>query len=420
MTDLLAPLAAPRRLVWALLFVLCPAGAHAQADSSAVRAGYLAHTVEGGSETLYFFHVAHDGALSLRQGTDPSAPSVTVPAVVARTALEQVNAVAPRDAAHTERLDVDLQGKMLWVRWAKRMNVFWILAAGGVLGGTVMGAGVWLWLRRERAERRRLAESRAHLAAGQEAERNRLAHELHDGPLQDLHGIRMRFGALRPSLRPAWDPGSGVAEAESNTHETEALEEDLVTVISELRAIMADLHPPALTPFGLGAALRAHLTRFERRYPHLGCRLEAEGTQPTLAHDVRLVLFRVCQEALSNAAKHAQARRVEVRFGVENNRVVLRVSDDGQGFTETDRRGSPERGSFGLSNMAARAEAVGADLRITSAPGRGTTIEVAAPLAEAEPPEPRSPKRKARPRGALGPATPAGAAPASDSWIRTA
>lgn len=387
MTDLFAqPVLYGRTFALALCLLFAPAAlAQADADSNLVREGFLGHTDREGTQTLYFFRVmteAGEGFVSLREGMDDTAPTITVPALVARTAVEQMEAVAPRDAQHTERLGVDLQGDTLWVRWAQRMNVFWILGVGGVLGGAVMALFVWLWLRRARAESRRLAESRAHLAAGQEAERDRLAHELHDGPLQDLHGIRMRFGALHQAMprngtlasyeqRPPIRPG--------NAHETEALEEDLVMVIAELRAIMADLHPPALTPFGLGAAVRAHLDRFQRRYPHLRCHLVTEEEKVGLSEDARLVLFRVYQEALSNAAKHAEADQVDVYLGIEGDRVVLRVSDDGQGFTEAERRHFPERGSFGLSNMAARAEAVGATLRITSAPGQGTTIEVAAP-----------------------------------------
>jgi NarL family two-component system sensor histidine kinase LiaS len=117
----------------------------------------------------------------------------------------------------------------------------------------------------------------------------------------------------------------------------------------------------------------------------------SDDERVSLPEEARLAVFRVCQEALSNAAKHAEADRVEVYLGVEGGRVVLRVSDDGQGFTEADRRHFPERGSFGLSNMAARAEAVGVDLRITSAPGQGTRVEVMAPLAGNDRPADRRP-----------------------------
>ncbi len=372
-------------------------GADEALDEDLVREGFLGHVSKDEVQTFYFFRVTNDGKdvfLSLQEGMDGSSPMLTVPALVIRSAVEQMDAVAPRDAEHVERLGLEVQGETLWVRWAQRLNVFWVLAVGGLLGGAVMTFIVWLWLRRARAEQRRLVESRAHLAAGQEVERDRLAHELHDGPLQDLHGIRMRFGALRQAI-----PGRGAAPDESvpramnSAHDTEALEEDLVMVIAELRAIMADLHPPALTPFGLAAAIRAHLDRFQRRYPNLACRLVSDDETVALPEDVRLVLFRVCQEALSNAAKHAEADHIEVYLGVEEGRVVLRVSDDGKGFTEAERRHFPERGSFGLSNMAARAEAVGVDLRITSAPGQGTTIDVSAPLTpDDKRPQDRSPK----------------------------
>lgn len=361
-----------------------PPEAGGQAETSPAREGYLAHRVDGEIQGLVFFRITDDGFLMLREGTDETAPTVTLPSITARTIIEQMNRELGESASSDrERLGVDLLGNTLWVRWAKQMSVLWVLAAGLLAGLALAAFVVWLRFRRKQTELQRLAESRAHLAAGQEAERGRLAHELHDGPLQDLHGIKMQFGALRQALpgpAAATEPAEASSAPADTTHDTEVLEEDLVTVIAELRAIMSDLHPPALRPFGLAAALRGHLKRFRLRYPALACDFASDDAPLDLSQETRLVLFRVCQEALSNAAKHAHASRVEVSLRAERGRAVLRVADDGRGFTEAERQAFPEQGSFGLSNMAARAEAIGADLEIDSVPGQGTTITVTAPL----------------------------------------
>lgn len=389
------PIRRPTVLAYlALGLTLCAASAaHAQLAPDPVREGYLAHTTTNGLETLYFYRVSDDGTVTLREGPDEAAPAVTVPAFVARTVVERLEAVAPRDTRHVERTAVAVQGNTVWVRWAKQFNLLWVLAAGGLLAGTVLGAGTWWWVRRARAEHDRLLASRAHLAAGQEAERARLAQELHDGPLQDLHGIRIRLGTLPPTL--ATPPTHSPASASSP--DLEAIEDDLVTVTAELRTIMADLHPPALTPFGLAAAIQAHVDRFRRRYPHVACRTELGTGDRRLPDATRLALFRVCQEALSNVAKHAHADSVDIHLQVEHGRAFLRVRDDGRGFTEPGTASFAENGSFGLSNMAARAEAVGATLSVTSEPGNGTTVLVEAPFRNGRP-APTDPRRTPEPR----------------------
>lgn len=387
-------LALPRYLALMLGVALCTAApSFAQPAPDALREGYLAHTTTDGVETLYFYRVARDGTVTLREGPDHAGPTVTVPAFVARTAVERLEAVAPRDTRHVERTAVAVQGNTVWVRWAKQFNLLWVLAAGALFAGTVLGTGTWWWIRRARAEHDRLLASRAHLAAGQEAERTRLAQELHDGPLQDLHGIRIRLGTLPPTL--ATPPTHSPASAPSP--DLEAIEDDLVTVTAELRTIMADLHPPALTPFGLAAALQAHIDRFRRRYPHVACRTELGTGNRRLPDDTRLALFRVCQEALSNVAKHAHADSVDIHLQVVDDRALLRVRDDGRGFTEPGTASFAENGSFGLSNMAARAEAVGATLSVTSEPGSGTTVLVEAPLRDGRP-APSDPRRTPEPR----------------------
>lgn len=342
-------------------------------EGGVVREGYLAHTWPNEEEALYSFRVYADGTITIREGVDQATPTLTIPRNVVRLLGEQVELIAPGDPKREERLSVAMDRNTLWFRWSKRMNLVLVLGTGVLLVGFLIGLGAWGWVRRERSERLRIAESRAHLAAGQEAERARLAHEIHDGSLQDLHGIHRRVGLLCVQ-------GVGL-QSEEVTDEavaiTEEIEEDLLGVIAELRAIMADLQPPALGPFGLGAAIRAHTERFQRRYPTLAFDLVLPEIEPELPNPVRLALFRICQEAMSNAAKHSGGERVRVRVWQEGGTAVLEVTDDGSGFVAPLNLISfAESGSYGLSNMRARAEAVGGRLKVESVPSSGTSILV--------------------------------------------
>lgn len=378
----------PRLLLATALVVFHVAAleASAQAPETVVRErtlareGYLAHEWPNGEQALYLFRVYDDGTTSVREGMDEAAPTITVPRPVIRLLGEQVELMAPGDPQRVDRFSVAVDRRTLWVRWAKRMDLPLVLGGGVFLVGGLIGLIAWGWVRRERAERLRIAESRAHLAAGQESERARLAHEIHDGSLQDLHGIHRRVGMLR--ARIAAPPAEVITEAEIITEE---VEEDLLGVIAELRAVMADLQPPALGPFGLGAAIRAHAERFRLRYPTLDLDLALPADEPDLPGAVRLVFFRVCQEAMSNAAKHARADQVGVRFRIEGRAAVLEVTDDGEGFAAlADLRRFAEKGNYGLSNMRARAEAIGASLSVDSALGAGTRVRVAVPIMRAE------------------------------------
>lgn len=376
-----------RRSFFALAVCVLHTGAYAQetvldrGGGNIVREGYLAHEGTDGEHRLFYFSIFEDGSVALREGTDEAAPTITVPRLIVHTLGEQVEAQAPSDTDEIERLAVAVDEKAVWVRWAKKMDLLLVLSVGALLAGLFVASGGWVWVRRERRERLRMAESRAHLAVGQEAERARLAHEIHDGSLQDLSGILRRVGSLRMSITRS--PTAAVPNEAGAI--TEEIEEDLRGVAVELRAIMADLQPPALGAFGVGAAIRAHTDRFRVRYPALDTDLDLVDDEPELPNPLRLALFRICQEAMSNAARHAGANNLSVRLSVEKEEVVLQVTDDGAGFaTPAAHRHFVERGNYGLSNMKARAEAAGARLDVDSTPGTGTTVRVAAPL-----PEPR-------------------------------
>ena len=151
----------------------------------------------------------------------------------------------------------------------------------------------------------------------------------------------------------------------------------LATTIDSIRGVMTDLRPVALEEFGLVPALRWYASQFAKR-TGMKASTKAPRGELRLAPDAELALFRIAQEALTNAAKHSGGTSVQIRIRYDK-RVTLTVQDDGRGFSETGRR-STVRGGFGLTTMRERAEAHGGTLRIEF-PERGTRVIVEIPAA---------------------------------------
>jgi len=142
-----------------------------------------------------------------------------------------------------------------------------------------------------------------------------------------------------------------------------------------VRDVMADLRPPVLDDYGLLAALRQLATEFSRR-SGIATELSGVDPQPRLPSIVETAMFRICQEALNNVAKHARASHVEISLHAAADGVMLDITDDGIGFDTT--RASPDMKHWGLRTMRERAEAVGVLFQLESAPGAGTRIALEA------------------------------------------
>lgn len=231
--------------------------------------------------------------------------------------------------------------------------------------GTVVAFPIVVYrrrLRRESERRRQADEIRRRLTESQEAERLRLARDLHDGPVQDLHALRMRLSLLtHASAASAASASSGEALGE--------VVEEVQRVIRELRGVSEDLRPPALAAFGLAPALYAFAERFRTAHPSIRVDLDLDDDGQALPERVRLALFRIAQEAMNNAAKHGAPDHVAVILQIDEARAVLSVSDDGRGYqVPGDLRTLGEDGHYGLLGMAERAGAIGADLHIASSP----------------------------------------------------
>jgi two-component system, NarL family, sensor histidine kinase UhpB len=208
-------------------------------------------------------------------------------------------------------------------------------------------------MRRLEAERRRAGS--AALRA-QEEERTRVARDLHDEVNQSLTGLLLRLEAAREAAPP---------ELEEELAETKALANQ---AMNELLSLARQLRPTALDDLGLAAAIGGQVERLGRG--EIAARLQTEGDFSDLGDDQQLVVYRVAQEALNNAAKYASPSRVDVRLRLGPGRAALLVRDDGRGFDLAAVR----PGHFGLEIMRERCQAVGADLCVESAPGAGTRI----------------------------------------------
>jgi signal transduction histidine kinase len=219
-------------------------------------------------------------------------------------------------------------------------------------------------LQRNEREFRRLGRAAWRV---QEDERRRLARELHDGVGQNLTAIKHRLAAILAAL-----PEEG-REVRAALEATIALCGDTLEDTRELSRL---LRPPILDDLGLEAALR-WLVRSQGEASRLDIALDIEPL-PALDSDLQTLLFRVAQEALNNAARHADARSVLVRLVARGGLLQLQVSDDGRGC---DPEIALSSGGSGLGGMRERLRLYDGRLELHSAPGAGTRLRAVVPLA---------------------------------------
>lgn len=214
-------------------------------------------------------------------------------------------------------------------------------------------------------ERARLFARSAELGALEE--RNRLAREIHDTLAQGLAGIALKLelaDALLEAGAPAGRARASVAEALEQARRS----------LDDARRSVLDLRAAPLEGRGLAAALRA-LAAQAAPGAGLVAEVTIAGDDGQLTPRTTLGLYRIAQEAVANATRHAGAARLELRLVMGGGRAELTVADDGRGFDPS----APVPGRFGLVGMGERARLLGGELRVESAPGRGTRIRVEAP-----------------------------------------
>jgi len=220
-------------------------------------------------------------------------------------------------------------------------------------------------LQQEIAERARAEQALSERAAeaAVAAERSRLARELHDSVTQSLYSSTL--------LAEAGQRLAGAGDAARAQGYLSRLGEITQQALKEMRMLVYQLRPLALSEVGLVGALQQRLDAVERR-AGVDARLQVQGDVDLPAR-VEEEFYRVAQEALNNALKHATPSMVVVSIRADAGRVELEVRDDGQGF---DPAGVGDEGGMGLAGMRERAERLGGTLTIDSTPGGGTTVRI--------------------------------------------
>jgi signal transduction histidine kinase len=198
-------------------------------------------------------------------------------------------------------------------------------------------------------------------------ERTRLARELHDSVVQKLFGVVLVAQSAATLLER--DP----AGAHDQVDKLQELAQD---AIQELRSLIFQLRPAAVESEGLAAALAKHV-QVLRRVHDQQIELHTAG-EPRMRPEIDAEVFRIAQEGLHNALKHAAADHLEVRLDEGDERLRLTVRDDGVGFEPEAAAHRSRR--LGLTSMEERARALGGSLAIDSEPGAGTTIDLEVPL----------------------------------------
>lgn len=202
----------------------------------------------------------------------------------------------------------------------------------------------------------------------QEAERQRIARELHDETGQSLTAIGLGLRAISSIMFQDVDKAAG------NLKQMQGL---VAQSLNELQRLIADLRPSHLDDLGLAATLRWYAGEVESR-TQLKVDCEVLGEDRSLPSEVRTALFRVVQEALTNTVKHANAQKAHIRLIYADNYVSVFVEDDGRGF-DPKKLGASSRPSWGLIGMRERASLLGGSLEILSSYDRGTSIEMRIP-----------------------------------------
>ena len=217
-------------------------------------------------------------------------------------------------------------------------------------------------LRQSRGELRALA---ARLLTTQEEERRRVSRELHDDLNQKLAMLEVdaerlgQQGLLSPEVRK----------------DVRSLRDRVAEVSNDIRRVAYQLHPSVLDHLGLHVALRSYCAEFSKR-DGIQVKFSGQEHQEPVPEQIALCLYRVTQESLRNVAKHASAKSANVTLETVDSRIHLSIRDNGAGFDTA----SKHKGGIGLLSMKERVRLVDGEFTLKSKPGRGTRIDVWAPL----------------------------------------
>jgi two-component system sensor histidine kinase UhpB len=255
------------------------------------------------------------------------------------------------------------------IRWVETFKSPVLDASGNVIGTTGLGRDITERRRLQEEQRRSREQLRAlaaHVESVREQERVRIAREIHDELGQSLTCMGMDLAFLDKQI-------------DSGNHEAAARVAALVELVKDtircVRRISSELRPSILDDLGLGAAVE-WLARDVEARTRMTCGVEVPEDL-ALPFDLATPLFRICQEALTNVTRHAQATAVSIRLATEDGHVSLVIKDNGRGITDEEIR---RHGSLGLLGMKERVELLGGTLEVKGQPGEGTTLAIRMPL----------------------------------------
>jgi signal transduction histidine kinase len=261
------------------------------------------------------------------------------------------------------------------LRQQRQLSALYLALLLAVLGAGALGLALWRHRRRLAAQHQAQAQARQAAQAvlhGQETERRRLARDLHDGLGGLLATVRLYLASAGRSPGLPAEPAHLLAQAVAH----------LDGSIGELRQVARNLMPEALLTFGLGQALHDLAARPLAEGPQV--QVQLYGLDERLPPTLEVEVYRLVQELLANARRHARARQVLVQLMRHGPELQLVVEDDGCGFDPA----APQTG-VGLRSVQARAQYLGGTLDVQSRPGHGTTVSLELPLTDL-PPAPAS------------------------------
>jgi len=246
------------------------------------------------------------------------------------------------------------------------LDTQFLVALGQQVGAALESADLYQRLEVRTAELERLT---ARMVQQHEEERRRLSLELHDETAQVLSAVKLLLGVLREHI-------------DTSLHEN--LDRALSLVddgIRSIRNVTRDLRPALLDDLGLVPALRALVAEFGGQSGKT-TQLATPEKMPSLSNDAELAMFRALQEGLANVARHSSAQSISVLLEADTTRIVLEVSDDGQGPPTHDLDHLELRGHMGLAGIRERISALGGSVSMNGSPSSGLTLRVEVPLSE--------------------------------------
>ena len=231
------------------------------------------------------------------------------------------------------------------------------------------------------ASRNELAHAHQELLRGRDEERRKIARELHDNPLQELLGISIQIASLAKTTKIIGRKDDFPQNTMVDT--LEHLRHDILSASDKLRLLIGELRPDGLEELGLNVALEGFVRQMEQKMRPDGPSIEVNYDHEidVLSDHVKITLFRIAQEAIRNASKYAQARHILLTLNRDDNRVFMKIADDGCGFTPPQRLSElASANHFGLLGITERVNSLNGKFDIHSQPGKGTEITIRLPM----------------------------------------